>query len=302
MKHLDKTTKKLASYSAFAAAFTVSANEAHAQLVYTDIDPDETIGIGDSYELDLNDDGNTDFQFTINTFTIPSFFYTTGTAGLMFDAVIPRMLVYPDGGNSVNASTVSGVYGSTFAYPYVMDNGDVVDDDLNFKSNSTQFMGIYLSVADFPAEGSVYPFANYGNWPNKSNKFMGLKFEVDGETHFGWVRLSVNDLEIEIDDYAFNATPETAVETGVTVDVQNLIPAHLLSVYSNGNTIHVGVNGLHAETATVRVTNMIGETVVYENLNLNGMTIPVPYAAQGIYLVNIVADGAIFTKEVFLNK
>ncbi|MFN0275210.1 MAG: T9SS type A sorting domain-containing protein [Chitinophagales bacterium] len=303
MKKSDTKIKsnKLAAYSALAGGFLFSGLQAQAQLVYTDIDPDETIGIGDNYELDLNDDGNTDFEFIINTFTIPSFFYTTGTGGLMFDAIIPRMLVYPDGGNSVNASTIAGS-ASTFAYPYAMNNGDIVDDDLNFKSNSLQFLGLYLSVADYPSAGDVYPFANYGNWPNKSNKFMGLKFEVDGETHFGWVRLSMSDLEITIDDYAFDATPETAIETGVTVSVSNVIPADKIKAYSFGNTVNIITNNLQAETATVKITNAIGEVVFADNLDLTGMQVKLDNAASGVYMLQVVADGAVFNKELFISR
>ena len=55
---------KLKSYSAYAAAFFASANAADAQVVYTDISPDQTFNTdGASYDLDLNNDGTFDFQF-----------------------------------------------------------------------------------------------------------------------------------------------------------------------------------------------------------------------------------------------
>ena len=39
---------------------------AKAQIVYTDINPDTTISYGKEYDLDLNNDGITDFMFYSN--------------------------------------------------------------------------------------------------------------------------------------------------------------------------------------------------------------------------------------------
>lgn len=204
MKKIYTKTKsnKLAAYSALAGGFLLTGLQADAQLIYTDLDPDETIGLGDSYELDINDDGSTDFEFLINSFTIPSFFYSISNPSVLWDGLINRAMIYPDGGNSVYAATATGTGGSTFAYPYAMNNGDIVDEDLNFNGNSSQFLGLYLSVVDYPGAGSNYPFINYGNWVNANNKFLGLKFEDGGETYYGWVRMSLDGLELTIDDYA----------------------------------------------------------------------------------------------------
>jgi hypothetical protein len=50
---------------------------------------------------------------------------------------------------------------------------------------------------DFRAEGQVMAFRSgpdgaysYGSWLEVSNRYLGLKFKIDGQVHYGWARLS----------------------------------------------------------------------------------------------------------------
>lgn len=84
--------------------------------------------------------------------------------------------------------------------------------------------------------------------------------------------------------------------------MNNIIPADKIQAYSFGNTVNIVVNNLQAETATVKITNALGENVYADNLNFTGMNIQLENAATGIYLLQIVADGAVFNKEIFINN
>ena len=58
--------KKLAAYSVFSGAFIASAFSAQAQILYTDLIPDDTLNTlpdlgGEWRSLDLNNDGVVDF-------------------------------------------------------------------------------------------------------------------------------------------------------------------------------------------------------------------------------------------------
>ena len=57
---MKKFTQKLAAYSAVAGAMLTVGQTANAQVVYTDVDPDESFTAG-SYNIDLNNDATTDF-------------------------------------------------------------------------------------------------------------------------------------------------------------------------------------------------------------------------------------------------
>ena len=55
-----------------------------------------------------------------------------------------------------------------------------------------------------------------GQWINKKDKYLGLKFEIDGKHHYGWLRIShtLNEAKLAIQDYAYNRTPEQAIAAG----------------------------------------------------------------------------------------
>src|SRR5258706_13927326 len=59
--------KPLASYSAAAIYFSSVSEPADAQIIYTDINPDTVLiseygSVGNTYPIDLNNDGITDFN------------------------------------------------------------------------------------------------------------------------------------------------------------------------------------------------------------------------------------------------
>jgi len=65
MKPSTLLRKKLSSYSAFTAAVIAGVSQAKAQVIYTNLDPDVNLKFGESYILDLNNDGITDFSFKV---------------------------------------------------------------------------------------------------------------------------------------------------------------------------------------------------------------------------------------------
>jgi hypothetical protein len=48
-----------------------------------------------------------------------------------------------------------------------------------------------------------------GNFLGRSDRFLGARFQLDGATHYGWVRLTVawNASSATVKDYAFNMVP-----------------------------------------------------------------------------------------------
>ena len=61
MKKEKSLAEKIKSYSTLAASILAVAKTADAQVIYTDVMPDDTIHLG-IYSLDLNNDGVTDFN------------------------------------------------------------------------------------------------------------------------------------------------------------------------------------------------------------------------------------------------
>ena len=57
-----------------------------------------------------------------------------------------------------------------------------------------------------------------GLWIGKQQRYMGIKFKLNGKFHYGWVKLSHNKLddEVTLDAYAYNKLPEQGIIAGKT--------------------------------------------------------------------------------------
>ena len=58
-------------------------------------------------------------------------------------------------------------------------------------------------------------FGANGPWVGLENHYLGLAFVIDGKTHFGWARLSVNGYYCPcIGGYAYETEPGKAIIAG----------------------------------------------------------------------------------------
>ncbi len=55
-----------------------------------------------------------------------------------------------------------------------------------------------------------------GLWIGKSDKYLGIRFKLNGKLHYGWIRLSHDKLkdEVTISDYAYSKSPEQSIAAG----------------------------------------------------------------------------------------
>ena len=67
-KERSTLSKKITGYSSLAASLLTVSNLVNAQIVYTDVNPDNSqAGNGAEYDLDLNNDATVDFKITITS-------------------------------------------------------------------------------------------------------------------------------------------------------------------------------------------------------------------------------------------
>ena len=133
------------------------AQPAEAEIVYTKTH--RVIRVNSEFNLDLNHDGITDLTFE-NNFT-----RTCTTYGSC------RSLV------ASLAQANQAVYNSYGAV--AMKPGMQIGP-------KDAFLGGLLNMAYKGPNTS----AAWGNWVNVNNRYVGVKFQIKGETHYGWARLS----------------------------------------------------------------------------------------------------------------
>lgn len=303
-KFTQSTSKKLAGYSAMAGAFVLMANGANAQLLYTDVEPDETYsGDGEFYELDLNNDGDVDFMFTVADFTYPGFFYSISDPTNTWPGLIRNVRIY-----SYNGSVGGDIGAYSTLLPYALNAGADINSDMQWNTSSAygnQIMAFYLGVVSYPSPGSTYAFVTAGNWPGKSDKYIPLRLNDGGDSYYGWARLDVDDNcnEFTIKDYALKQTPDASIEAGETVGVFSVIQNDQLTAYSYGNTINVVVKDLQTSGATVKVFDIAGNIVYQNALDLSGMQITLAKVATGTYTLQVMTDeDGVYTKRVMITQ
>jgi hypothetical protein len=178
----ESLNHRLNSYAVAASAAGVSvlalAYPAGAKIVYfpahVHIAPVHTV------PLDLNHDGTVDFNFQDTLSTTTASFFHSG-----------RLSILPQAANEIwgHKDSIGGHYASA------LKAGVKVGASGKFSSGSR-------SLAYGRQEGSS--FYCEGKWNNVGTRYLGLKFSVNGQTHFGWARLNVT----------CNAPKVTAVLTG----------------------------------------------------------------------------------------
>lgn len=195
---MSKLDQRLLKYSAMAPAM-IGATQLNAQVQYTDVVPDAVLSNnGQTYELDLNNDGRTDFIFYMYASRSASGSYRYG-------------YLYGTGMNP-------GMIRTYTWYPLALSQGALIAPGGSWSSSAAIFS---YSVYSSYGSRSVY---RYGWWLGEQEKFMGLRIRQGGRLHYGWVRVSVTDngSDIIIHDYAMETIPGRPIVAGSTQSVQLL--------------------------------------------------------------------------------
>ena len=213
--------KKLKSYSLTAGA-VIAAGTANSQVVYTDINPDITKTLnGDFYDLDLNNDATADFNIYMDKSSFTSSYFSSNSFGVYIDRY---------GSNSMLSSTSY--------YARALNTGDIVGP------TQTIWTSTYLTMvrARFYSSYGFSSYSTAGLWGNVTDKYLGLKLVVSGQTHYGWARLDVNTTNgsFTIKDYAYDATPNQPILAGaVPADVVTAVTGSDIGNNSNGSDLEV---------------------------------------------------------------
>jgi hypothetical protein len=89
--------------------------------------------------------------------------------------------------------------------------------------------------------GTGGPFyTSYGPWREVSRNYLGLRFTIQGQTHFGWARLNVastaNGVYAAVTGYAYETVPNKPIVTGKTSgSAKNRTSASSNPASSNGS-------------------------------------------------------------------
>jgi hypothetical protein len=163
----DSLQRKLSVYALAAGAAGVgaltSSYPAEGEVVYTPAH--QVLGRNQTYAIDLNHDGITDY-------TLDNSFFQDGR-GSSYRAA------------DLNVTSTAGkiVCSSEGYAAAALQKGAKIGPKDGFAAACSV-------MAERLGEGSFGTYS-FGDWFNVSDKYLGLRFEIQGQVHYGWARLTV---------------------------------------------------------------------------------------------------------------
>jgi hypothetical protein len=213
--------KKLLGYAAVAAASGVTilalSQNSEAKIIYTAAH--QKIPLYTPFYLDVNGDGVADFSFFANTFlggAVRRETYTSNSdADMEVFGVTKSNQVWGKLEFRNGARRPIGEVPVVSALPAGVRLGP------NGKFNASNFWMGGVSATDGEPPSYFGPWAPQGG--NVKEHYVGLKFVVDGETHYGWARFNVQmrqplkgSLQAILTGYAYENVANAPILSGDT--------------------------------------------------------------------------------------
>jgi len=216
----DSLLHKLSSYSLAATAcgvgilaLTIPCN---AEIVYTSTQI--AMRLFSKTDIDIDKDGVPDLRFTN--------YETYG--GLSWETSYPLNL------SGFGKSKMVGLGRTYPEFVARFDAGVPVGPEL-FKGDSIGEGNIYRHVHNFAS----YTDSTEGFWRGRVNdKYVALKFLINGETHYGWMRLTTRGRlnGAILTGYAYETVPNKPILTGQTSSDIGQLPSPTLGQLARGAT------------------------------------------------------------------
>ncbi|SFU29574.1 Por secretion system C-terminal sorting domain-containing protein [Pustulibacterium marinum] len=276
-KTTSKISQRLMRYGALTTVIA-GASEASGQIIYTDVDPDEG-GSGVVYNLDL--DNNLNRDFVIRHFNQPS-----AEGNLDFLVVGPTINAQGMVNNSILAFSSDG-----FAYPFALNEGEVISAGKAGWNNEL--------MQSMNEKSCLY---ENDNWCDVDDKYLGLRFKIDGSYHYGWARLRVGDSGSDwlIKDYAYNTNADAPIDAGETspMSLADVFKSSVQVISKNRNISILNLQG----DASFKLYAMTGQSVIQGAISQSSYTINAGNLSSGMYVVELkdMASGANVRRKVML--
>ncbi|MFN0274492.1 MAG: T9SS type A sorting domain-containing protein [Chitinophagales bacterium] len=297
--------QQVAQYSALALIFIALHEKSNAQVIYTDINPDDTVlndVAGGLAYIDMDNNGSIDFFFLNNTFISTTMPYDSSVR------TYERIWAGPQASENSIAASRWSYYGYTIFiryFPYALSPGDTIPGNMDFQNWELQRMAYrtlaYSILLSTPVthDGGFW-FSDYGDI---TDKYLGVRFADDaGLYHYGWIRCDVKDTArtLIIKDYAYETEPEKPILAGDTVSYVQIHDDYaegVVTAYSSASTLYI-LFQTKASDAVILIYDLQGSLIERMSATSNINMIDMSNYIAGVYLVNIQYDGNTFLKKI----
>ena len=276
---------RLKTYASVAAG-VMAASTAGAQIVYTDVDPDVTINsFPSSFNIDFNGDLTPEFQLKL--------YYSTT---MYLARVVPMSPL-----NEVMATS----------YVDVLNLNDIISSAQSFYNFGTALEPSDWELDMFELYYSSYynSWSSWGKWGGTNvNKYIGVKFDLSGNTHYGWIRVDAalstinpSTWSITIKDFAYQSIPDSSILAGDMGGTTNLNERFATTkIFAANKQINLSFNEADYSNTQISVYNNLGQLVHQQEAANQKEIIDMSTYPMGMYIVKLQTAGAVLSKKIIL--
>jgi hypothetical protein len=244
----------------YAFAFLLSGLSANSQIIYTDVNPDETYIANEQYFLDVNNDGIDDYIIE----QVDSIIFGNPLVGVQLRSV-----------GTVNEA-VYETGSLTFLKGLALNDLIDVNETWTVPSPSLPAGGVYtIGTSDFAA----------GDWSDGLEHYAGLHFVFGPDMYYGWVRFTVasDGLSFTIMDYAYHVTKGAFILAGASVDGVEENEITGFTMQQNGTQIWIR-NEISFQNE-IEMFDLSGKLISSEKMNSGVLNMDLSPYENGIYIV-----------------
>jgi hypothetical protein len=297
MEKTNTLEKRIKKYAALACGIA-GVTSASAQVVYSDVNPDVVLTPSGTaqYSLDLNNDGAIDMVFSMSSNQLTGTFTTSGQ-------LVNYTVDYVNGNviTTSAAPATNGWLGSSSSGPTALAGGVPITSADAFTAGSGS-MGSAFDVA-FGAPFSAYGYTTASGNFLGTESYVGIRFDVSGATHYGWVRVEMDSTatSMTIKDFAYNSAANAAIGAGEgsgggLVGINDL--SSDVSIRTVGTNLRIELD--NASNAEVSLASLTGQVVMNEQMNSSVKVLNLNDLSTGIYLATVATEAGTTTKKIYV--
>ncbi len=236
MKDLQSKIRKYASL----AAATLGATAVEASIDTTNVAPDSLLTGFTNFEIDLDGDSINDF----NVRRINAGFVDNSNYYGFSDALISPL----NSSNQIMTAPMPMFYTGGTAYEQGADTlalFDLIGSSASNFAGGNAFMAKKFEVLQAAAPYGLLFSSDGELWSNESDKYVGLRFvKPNGNTHYGWLKISVANRDITVEEYAYQSVAEVPLMAGDKKEV----------VTDTAQNVVISDNGFYGEAGDIQVS------------------------------------------------
>jgi hypothetical protein len=259
----------------------------YGQEIIVDLDPDELIvASSPPFSVDFLNDDLTDFIFRVQT--------------MVGDTLLGGQPSTYDGSSAIFQCLSGQPMGVTANGAFGLSNlseGASVSSGDEFGLDTSYSLGINLLI---DAGIGIFPYV-YGNFLGVSNGYLGVRFPVGSDTHYGWIELSVSAQAdtIIVHSYGYNATPEESVDAG-DVNSISFTQDDGIRIWNNGKSLHVDLDS-DCIGSRLSLISFSGQELLTKQLVEVATKIDVSNLSSGMYLLKLCIGNQLKTKRLYIH-